>query len=742
MASVSLAAADLLERRYLGLVRLAGGIADAWEWKQLAAAISHGLEDPLEEFAGERRVRIWAILSEGFEELARYPSDSSCPHVHPRELQRAAELGEPTETADGCLLVGLHAGGVSLGVLELDAGGTEDRELVAHVAPVVASRVSVLAGQGVGDVLIAPFSVGDTSDAAPLMAQFAAQAKRLLDHDRLSAYLLSHDGRAFERFAVATSPIIPGEGVIIPFEDVGLRHIVITNRALVSDDLVTDPRIVGREDRVIARGGFHGLLSVPLRRAGKAFGVLNFVSRTPGFYREEDIPIAQQLADQISAFVENLYRQRRMRALLRHEVAQQERARVARDVYHAIAQTVPEIDAVACELRDTLADRDPESSERAERVRELAQTELTEVRRAVAGLVPQALDTHSLEYAIERLLSGVGGDGHRTSFNATGDASRLSGAACRAALRIFQEAVQNARLHADAQAIDVTLRAGRDLELVVADDGVGFDVEKTASSPGLGIQYMRDRAEALGGVLTVESGPGDGTTVHLQLLGARDATEQQHPTEGAAGPGTATLRVFIAERNHLVRAGLIRVIERSGDMRLVGEASSAEEAKARLKHMHADVVLLDSQLGNGHLSALVRAIRDHVPNAALLALADGAGRDAELVEAGVSGVADKSLDAPDLLELVRALADGKVLPAPPAPAPDTESSGVLTARERSILKLVAAGETNNEIGGQLFLATKTVERHVATIVRKLGARNRAHAAAIAVAKRLVDLPNG
>jgi DNA-binding NarL/FixJ family response regulator len=65
-------------------------------------------------------------------------------------------------------------------------------------------------------------------------------------------------------------------------------------------------------------------------------------------------------------------------------------------------------------------------------------------------------------------------------------------------------------------------------------------------------------------------------------------------------------------------------------------------------------------------------------------------------------------------------------------------NGLLSPRERSILLLMAAGRTNTEIGKTLFLATKTVERQVATIVGKLGARNRAHAAALAVARHLVD----
>src|SRR5207302_1384262 len=97
-----------------------------------------------------------------------------------------------------------------------------------------------------------------------VISEFAAQAKGLLEHDRLSIYLLTPDGEALERFAVATSPVIPGEGDILPLEQVGLTRVVKSNEPLVSADFGQDDRILGLEDSIIARAGFHGLVSVPL----------------------------------------------------------------------------------------------------------------------------------------------------------------------------------------------------------------------------------------------------------------------------------------------------------------------------------------------------------------------------------------------------------------------------------------------------------------------------------------------
>jgi signal transduction histidine kinase/DNA-binding NarL/FixJ family response regulator len=729
---------ERVERRYVGLARLARSVSVAADFAQVTAAIAAAVADSPED---ERvpSVRLWAITAEGIEELARH-SSGDLPHLSQRDLQRAAVLSDPTEVCEGRLLVGLHAAGMSLGVLEVEDAHV-DVDLVADAAPVIACAVGLMAGQGIGDVLPAPVSVEGASDVASLMATFAAEAKHLLDHDRLSAYLLTADGRAFERFAVATSPIVPGEGVIIPFEDVGLRHVVITNRPLVSADLGSDPRIVGREDRVIARAGFHGLLSVPLRQAGRPFGVLNFVSRTPSFYGDHDIPIAQQIADQVAGFVGNLRAQERMRTLVRHEAAELERARVARDVYHAVAQTVPAIEDSAAGLEQRLATIDEQASKDARRVRDLVRLELADVRRIVANLVPRGLDSQSLGEAMESWLGGMA-DGAHASLAVKGDTVGLSGAVKRGAYRIFQEAVTNARLHASADAIEISLHVDRDLELVVEDDGCGFDPDAAGVRGGTGIQLMRERAQALGGTLNVTGAPGAGTVVTFHLLGVHD-TAQEAPSPAAEETLTSaatplSLRVFITHPGALARAGLVALLERAEGIRVVGEAESGEETRGRIRRLHPDIVIVDGQLPEDDLERTLAEIKAALPGTAVLVLADyEPERDAQLREQGANGVLPRTVSAHELVETLTLVARGGHVGS--FPASGEQPGGTrLTSRERSVLTLMSAGHTNAEIGTTLFLATKTVERQVATILRKLGARNRAHAGALAVARHLVE----
>ncbi|HET8672888.1 MAG TPA: GAF domain-containing protein [Thermoleophilaceae bacterium] len=730
---------ERIERRYVEFARLARSVATAADFNGLAAAVAAALEEPLDG-SEPLAVRLWAITSDGVEELARHTRGRELPNIPQRALQRAAVVSEPSEAVAGRVLVGLHAGGTSLGVLEVDEDGA-DLELLASAAAMVACGVGLLAAQGIGDVLPSPVAVDGASDTASLMATFASEAKRLLDHDRLSAYLLTCEGRAFERFAVATSPIVPGEGVIIPFEDVGLRHVVVTNRPLVSSDLANDPRIVGREDRVIARAGFHGLISVPLRLGGHPFGVLNFVSRTAGFYDDHDVPIAQQVADQVSAFIGNLRAQQRMRTLIRHEAVESERARVARDVYHTVAQTVPAIERIAAALEQRLAGSDDAASEDARRVRELVRLELADVRRVVADLAPRGLDSQSLTEAIEATVAAFGEHDPKTTVSVEGDSSGLSDGVRRASYRIFQEAVTNARLHARAARIEVALRVDRDLLLRVSDDGEGFDIDEVGSGGGTGIPFMHERAQALGGMVTIESAPRRGTTVMFQLLGVRDAAESprtpEEPVDRAASV-PSILRVFVTEQHALTRSGLVALLEREDGMRVVGEAASVEETRGQIRRLYPNVLLVDAHLGEGELERMVGELKEAIPDCALLVLSDyETGREAEIIEAGASGVVPKTVTGDELTEAVRAVARGAKVTS--FPTSGGEQGGVgLTSRERAVLALMTAGRTNAEIGATLFLATKTVERQVATITRKLGARNRAHAGAIAVARHLVE----
>jgi DNA-binding NarL/FixJ family response regulator len=482
---------------------------------------------------------------------------------------------------------------------------------------------------------------------------------------------------------------------------------------------------------VIARAGFRGLLSVPLRHDGRPFGVLNFVSHKAGFYRNEDLPIAEQIADQIAAFVENLRLQRRAQAFVGREAGDRERSRLARDLYQAVAHSLSEI----ADFAGTLG------GDKGTAIGATAQRGLADVRRAIVDLDPTGLDAGGLAemvaQALERLRERTG---CTVELETDGDPSDLPAGVARAAYRIVQEALMNVRLHANASAVRVELSARRDLVLTIEDDGVGFEPRAALQAAGLGLRHMRERTDVLGGFLSVASEPGSGTTIRLKVPQAREAGDAPIAPAADEPQQDAALRVFVAESNMLVRSGIEHVVDGDDEMRIVGDARTLDEAKARLKQLQPDVALVSTALAKDGVEALVDEVQKASPLSAILAVAHGdSAQDAKLIAAGATGVIDLGVEQDGLAQAVRAVACGtRVLGGTRRMAADDDGEA-LTAREQSILTLVARGETNAEIGRTLYLATKTVERQVATIVRKLRARNRAHAAAIGVARHMVEL---
>ena len=742
-APISFFGGEKAENRFLALAGLASSLTLSADWAQLSESVAHALE----ELGRRPGVRIWGATPQGLDELGRFPAGHDFEALAPRDLNRALKATDPVAAGGETVLAGLTAYGDSLGVLEVE-GGADDREVLKRMASMVACRFSLLAIESGGDLMLASARPDDSGGASRVIAEFARKAKRQLDHDRLSVYLLTGDGRTFERFAVATSPTLPGEGVLIPFEEVGLRQVVLTDAPLVSTDLSADPRILGREDRVIAQAGFRGLLSVPLRAGGRPFGVLNFVSRTAGFYSQEDVPVAEQIADQIDVFIDNLRVQERTRMADRHQASERERVRVARDLYQSVAQAVPEIAEAAAALEAELGESNTAASARAGRIRELAELELTDMRRAIVDVDPPGFGTHSLEEMIEGSLGRfrVNGDAEAT-LSVRGGTSSLSEAVQRAIYRIVQEALLNCRLHSRATSVRIDLDVGRDLTLVIEDDGQGFDPSAAARGEGLGLRHMRDRAQAAGGVLTVDSSEGSGAAITLVVANVMDAVADPGPqadspyAAGADGAGP-TIRVLVAEANAVLRAGLRNMIEDDERLRVIAESPDARQLSGQVRSLHPDVVMLSTSLAGRDLAGTIAAIRTASPATSVLAIAAPGDTSERLVEAGSSGVIHMGLDAEAIAQSVVSVVGGSQIVIARDDEPSSGEAGdLLTARELSILELIAAGDTNAQIGESLFIATKTVERQVASIVRKLGARNRAHATAVAVSRGIVRPPD-
>jgi two-component system, NarL family, sensor histidine kinase UhpB len=194
---------------------------------------------------------------------------------------------------------------------------------------------------------------------------------------------------------------------------------------------------------------------------------------------------------------------------------EEERARVARDLHDEVNQSLT---GLLLRLEAVREAAPPELEPELAATRSLANQAMQELLSLARQLRPTALDDLGLAAAIAGQLEQVERSGLATELTSEGDFSDLDGDVQLVVYRVAQEALTNAARHSEAQRIAVSLhRSGDGVELEIADDGRGFAFEQ--SERGLGIGGMRERALLIGAELTIESRPGEGTTIHLSVPG-------------------------------------------------------------------------------------------------------------------------------------------------------------------------------------------------------------------------------
>jgi len=208
-----------------------------------------------------------------------------------------------------------------------------------------------------------------------------------------------------------------------------------------------------------------------------------------------------------------------------HMVVVEERTRIAREIHDTLAQGFTGI-IIQLEAAEDVLVAQPEAARlHLLKARTLARESLAEARRSVWALRPLALGADDLGYAFLHLVKKLAeGSGTPIGFTLQGVLRPLSQDIEHHLLRIGQEALTNALRHAKAAEIRVTLTCGDDwIELGVEDDGEGFDVASPTYRQGLGLRGMQERADSLGGKLTITSVPSEGTRVGVVVPLVRDA---------------------------------------------------------------------------------------------------------------------------------------------------------------------------------------------------------------------------
>ncbi len=212
-----------------------------------------------------------------------------------------------------------------------------------------------------------------------------------------------------------------------------------------------------------------------------------------------------------------------------------------------------------------------------------------------------------------------------------------------------------------------------------------------------------------------------------------------------------TIRVLIADDHKLFRQGLIGLMKTRPDLvTIIGEAETGVEAVKMAAELIPDVILMDIYMPEMDGLAAAKVIHSQFPKIAIVMLTSSE-RDGHLYEAvqvGVSGYLLKSLDAAELFSLLEGVTQGesamtrsvasKLLKAVANRISD-ENKGEqpLTERELLVLRLIASGASNIEIGEKLVISVNTVKSHIKNILEKLQLENRTQAAAYALKHGLV-----
>ena len=214
------------------------------------------------------------------------------------------------------------------------------------------------------------------------------------------------------------------------------------------------------------------------------------------------------------------------------------------------------------------------------------------------------------------------------------------------------------------------------------------------------------------------------------------------------------IRILIVDDQPLMRAGFKSVLEATGQMQVVGEASSGEEALEQARRHDPDVVLMDVRMpGMDGIEATRRMPRQKVLILTTFGLDDYI---IEALRAGASGFLLKDAPVEELVGAVRAVAAGDAQLSPAVtkrlldqvarrlPAAVERHGGALaqlTDREREVLRLLAVGMSNAEIAQALVVSDPTVKTHVSSVLQKLGLRDRVQAVIYAYENRVVT-PGG
>jgi signal transduction histidine kinase len=309
---------------------------------------------------------------------------------------------------------------------------------------------------------------------------------------------------------------------------------MLNEKPLIVPDIQSDERVTRLS---CVRFGFQSAACVPLRVKGRAIGVLTVHGREKHHFDSEDTEVLGAVANQMAIAIENarLYAEMEARVdalsrRLQHLAVVEERERLGREMHDGVAQTLSLLSIQLAQARSLLLEGDVAGiAAELQEMGRVIDAGYEEVREAITNLrlaAPKGAEW--LDWLREYVYDFGARHDLEAEFQIPSSQERIVLPPHQEVqlTRIVQEALNNVRKHAHASGVHMALVPnGRKMKLLIEDDGRGFDVEQMQSREGrYGLSTMRERAELLGGSLKVQSRPGKGTTITVEI--ERDGTAE------------------------------------------------------------------------------------------------------------------------------------------------------------------------------------------------------------------------
>jgi PAS domain S-box-containing protein len=206
------------------------------------------------------------------------------------------------------------------------------------------------------------------------------------------------------------------------------------------------------------------------------------------------------------------------------------------------------------------------------------------------------------------------------------------------------------------------------LQITVSDEGTGFHQKETLKNlfqgDRFGLFSIRERLELLGGSMTIDSSPANGTNIHLRVPAGKAVSTDEHrektrdlPCETVAAPAPkgSKIRVLLVDDHVILRQGLSTMLERQSDIVVAGEAADGEEAVQKARQLHPDVILMDVSMPKMSGMEATRLIHTEAPRIRIIGLSmyDDIGTNRAMLDAGAVALMSKSGRTDDLLTVIR-----------------------------------------------------------------------------------------